>query len=191
MKRILSIAAIGLLAASAFAAVTNDNVSVSVGVVPGSGSFVDVKATAINFGTVAPSPTTYRYVAAASTCEFFAANGPWNIHVYARNGTNTAGEAQILKNTSTPGITNWMSLKFWQANFGPQDWYTTHGNPPVMQANCWTNMKWVVDESQADSVFASSASLDTSPVKFSLGVDAMGAATGTYSAPVYFELITP
>ncbi|MFH0880195.1 MAG: hypothetical protein V2A34_10825, partial [Lentisphaerota bacterium] len=158
-------------------------------VIPGSGSFDDVKAANINFGNVGPSPSLYRFTA-ISTCEFFAANGPWNVHVYTTYGTNADSTAKVLRNIQGT-TTNWMSMKFWQPNFGPQNWYNTNTNPPVMLANCWTNMKWVVDQSQPDAAIAASVSFDESPVKFSLAVDAMGAATGTYSAPVYFELITP
>ena len=189
MKKLVAVAVIGLMAATGFAAITNDNVTVSANVQAGSGSFVDIKATAIGFGNVAPSPSSYRF-AATSTCEFFAANGPWNIHVYTTNGVNADTTAKVLRNINN-GVTNWMSMKFWQPNFGPTNWYNAYANPPVMQDNCWTNMKWVVDQSQQDSTIAASASYDASPVKFSFAIDAMGAATGTYSAPVYFELITP
>jgi hypothetical protein len=180
MKRWIAVAVISLAAAASFAAMTNSvNVGVTVGA--GSGSYLTVLPSAVNFGTVNASPTIRRFKSNIVTCGFYAPNAPWSIAVTTTNVNDLVGLVARVGASYTA-----MPMKFWQANFGGV-------NPdPNVQTN-WTGaapcFKWIFDDGTLPAMtLGSSASQDTSPIPFAFAVDAEGAYRTNYASTVTFEL---
>ena len=152
------------------------NVSAVVG--PGLGSFLNIDASTLDFGTVNPSPTDHRFRSNILTCEFFAASGPWSIEVTSDNPADAAGLAPV-----GGGIP--VQLKFNQPNYGNGD--------PEDDVN-WTGLTavWrpVIDNDAASPlVLGSSAEGDTPDIPFSFAIDVDGLAKTNYSGLILFDLV--
>ncbi len=181
MKKRVVVAALCLAAGGAWAAMTNTvNVGVMVGA--GSGSYLTVSPSTVNFGTVNPSPAIHRFKSNVLTCEFYAANAPWSVTVVTTNVNDLGGlVGRVGANNYT------LPLKFWQANFGGGS------NPDPNVSSNWTGaspcFKWIFDEGTLPAMtLGTSASQDGSPIPFVFALDAEGAYKTNYSSSVTFEL---
>jgi hypothetical protein len=124
MKRIISLVVMAIFALHtglAYAALS-DTVNVTATVGTGV-SFVDILNTVdIAFGSVTPSDTDHRFMAAsAMQVSYFAANSPWTIRVYTDNSPgddSPTPEGAFAGLEGADGV-SYMPLKVWNVNFGP------------------------------------------------------------------------
>ena len=157
------------------------------------------------------------FISGPVTARFFAADGPWHIHVY---GNNIGGKL------ISPSTGHELELKLWQPNFGPADDYKTgagagnmgeyHGKPypdPDDVSSWWwaqgeaaTNISYVYvqDDMETDptkytklawssgsqAITPTPSDSDSSPLVFRLGVDAANAeAADDYAENLTFDLV--
>ncbi|NCC53124.1 MAG: hypothetical protein EOM20_18185 [Spartobacteria bacterium] len=188
MKKIIIIAAMAVLAGSAFAQIS-DTLSVSATLQAGV-STIDVVQNSLDFGNIAVSEGLTRFVSSDLTMDAFAANGPWYIRVSTANPGNLMGLVD-----DTTGTHN-LLMKMWQPGFGPEA-----GLPdPNVETNWRGNeafWAFVFDDSETDPVtgepvhskIAQSANEDGTDFTFNLAIDASGAPADSYSSVVTFELV--
>ena len=161
----------------------NDQVDVTVSVLPGGESFISISAAEVAWTNVVIPGVMDRINSPRLTCNFFPAGGPWQIKVFHTNTTSALAMQGV-------GVTNRLLVRLWQPNLGPTNYYALGYMPDPMDVNVWCKGS-IVGPAAFPGLFARQASGDYPPVDFHFMINARQVPAADYEGTIFFELQTP